>query len=144
MKRFPDVFSNNGVHMLDIGGGSGAFAIQFCKANANNQATVLDLPAVIDAATVIIADLPETDVNHRITLLPVSATDSSWNLQPDGNAKGETQRPLYDVVFISYTSGSVPEDELTGIYQRSFDALKPGGSIVLHDFMVPQCGRLPT
>jgi predicted methyltransferase len=42
----------------------------------------------------------------------------------------------FDVVLMSYVSGSVPESALRDVYRRAHAALKPGGVAIVHDFMV--------
>ena len=42
----------------------------------------------------------------------------------------------YDVVNMSYISGSVPAEVVRDLYKRAFAALEPGGKLVVHDFMV--------
>ena len=37
---------------------------------------------------------------------------------------------------MSYLSGSVPEDLIANMYKEAFRALRPGGKLVIHDFMV--------
>ena len=42
----------------------------------------------------------------------------------------------FDVVLMSYISGSVPEAIIAKLYANAYKALKPGGRLLVHDFMV--------
>jgi len=116
--------------LLDVGGGSGALAIELCRSRADARATVLDLPAVIDTAERIVAD-EDAPVRARITLARGSATARAWAGVTDG---------AFDAVSFSYLCGSVPADELPGLFERAFDACAPGGTLVVHDFMTANGG----
>jgi len=39
-------------------------------------------------------------------------------------------------VLMSYISGSVPESIIGALYKNAYKALKPGGRLLVHDFMV--------
>lgn len=41
-----------------------------------------------------------------------------------------------EVVLMSYLSGSVPEALISQLYGNAMKALKPGGKLIVHDFMV--------
>lgn len=111
--------------MLDVGGGSGAFAYTFVAKTPGLQATVLELPEVCKAGEKIKAEQPE-DVKSRVRFADLDVTVPEWGV-PNGT---------FDVVVISYVSGSVPAKDILALYQNSFKALQPGGRIVVHDFMV--------
>ena len=53
-------------HMIDIGGGSGAYCIEACKVHPNLRASVLDLASVAEVAKEFIA---EQDLSDRIEAL---------------------------------------------------------------------------
>ena len=42
----------------------------------------------------------------------------------------------YDLVLMSYISGSVSEGAIGGLYANAYRALRPGGRLLIHDFMV--------
>jgi len=109
---------------LDVGGGSGAFAIALCRKYPDARATVLDLPSVVAKTTTIVAE-ESPAVAARIAAKGLSAT-FEWGV-PDEH---------YDVINMSYLTGSVPADTIAEIYRRAYRALRPGGRIIIHDFMV--------
>jgi len=111
--------------MLDVGGGSGAFSYVFVKATPGLHSTVLELPEVCRTGEQIRSSQPE-DVQKRVKFAELDATSPAW---PVSDAS-------YDVVLMSYLSGSVPESVIKPLYENALKALKPGGRLLVHDFMV--------
>merc|ERR1719310_2249835 len=99
------------VDMLDVGGGSGAFSYVFVGATPGLTSTVLELPEVCKTGE------------------GIKATQSA-------DVQGPVNDGEYDVVLMSYISGSVPESIIGALYKNAFKALKPGGRLLVHDFMV--------
>src|SRR6267378_1789217 len=58
--------------MLDIGGNSGEFALEICKAHPSVQATVVDLPVVCDIGREHVRREPEAT---RITFVEANALE---------------------------------------------------------------------
>jgi len=118
-KRLPELASDfPSMRMLDVGGGSGAFSIVTSRVIQDATAVVLDLPNVIETTKSIISE-EEESVRSRVSTLALSATDpGSWE-----NVQDES----FDVVLLSYVSGSIPSEALAGLYSNTFRALKPGG-----------------
>jgi len=106
--------------MLDVGGGTGAYAITLCKANPKLSATVIDFPNVAELGQEYVADAGLAD---RVNYIPGDLLNTDW---PDGQ----------DIVLMSYIFSSVPGECLTDLVGQAADALKPGGRLVVHDFMV--------
>ncbi|CAK0807762.1 unnamed protein product [Prorocentrum cordatum] len=111
--------------MLDVGGGSGAFSYVFVGATPGLKSTVLELPEVCRTGEGIRAQQPE-DVRARVSFTELDATSPTW---PVSDA-------AFDVVLMSYISGSVPEPVIGGLYSNAMKALRPGGRLLVHDFMV--------
>lgn len=112
--------------MLDVGGGSGAFSYVFVEATPGLTSTVLELPEVCRTGEGIRAATQSEDVQKRVNFVELDATSPDW---PVNDA-------AYDVVLMSYISGSVPEKIIGALYANAFKALKPGGRLLVHDFMV--------
>ncbi|MGB7180479.1 MAG: methyltransferase [Burkholderiaceae bacterium] len=106
--------------MLDVGGGTGAYAITMCEANPELQATVIDFPNVADLGEQYVAD---AGLEDRVTYLAGDLLDTQW---PNGQ----------DVVLMSYIFSSVPGERIAGLVEQAADVLKPGGRLIVHDFMV--------
>lgn len=111
--------------MLDVGGGSGAFSYVFTGATPGLESTVLELPEVCKTGEGIRATMSE-DVQSRVTFKELDATSPDWPVQ-DGS---------FDIVLMSYISGSVPEPVIKSLYGNAHKALKAGGRLIVHDFMV--------
>lgn len=106
--------------MLDIGGGSGAFSIMFCKCYPALNATVLDFPNVIEVGKRFVA---EEAMQDRVDFLAADGTSANW---PDPQ----------DVVLMSYLFSGVSAKALPGLCAEAYRVLKPGGIVAVHDFMV--------
>lgn len=111
--------------MLDVGGGSGAFSYVFVQATPGLQSTVLELPEVCRTGESIRAQQAE-DVQKRVNFVELDATKPDWPVK-----SGE-----FDIVLMSYISGSVPEPVIASLYGNALKALRPGGRLLVHDFMV--------
>lgn len=106
--------------MLDVGGGSGAFAIALCTRNPHLSATVLDFPAVLDVATTY---RDEAGLGARLDLLPGDAVHIAW---PAGQ----------DVVLLSYLLSALGDAEIDVVLAKAQACLAPDGLLIVHDFML--------
>ncbi|EKV32703.1 hypothetical protein C882_1540 [Caenispirillum salinarum AK4] len=106
--------------LLDVGGGTGAFSIMMCKRYPELKATVLDFPNVVALAEEYIA---EADMSDRIDVIGGNGLTSQWPAERD-------------VVLMSYLFSGVPADGLETLVKNTWAALKPGGRVIIHDFMV--------
>tara|TARA_B110001452_G_scaffold209518_1_gene179816 strand:- start:299 stop:817 length:519 start_codon:yes stop_codon:yes gene_type:complete len=97
----------------------------FVGATPGLTSTVLELPEVCRTGESIRAQQDE-DVQKRVSFTELDATSPDW---PVDDA-------VYDVVLMSYISGSVPEPVIGALYANAHKALKPGGRLLVHDFMV--------
>jgi 2-hydroxy-4-(methylsulfanyl)butanoate S-methyltransferase len=114
--------------LLDVGGGSGAFAIALCRRNPGLHATVLDHPAVVAIAREY---RDEAGLAERIDTLDGDAVRSDW--PPDQN-----------VVLMSYLLSALGEAEIDTVLAKARTCLRPGGLLIVHDFMLDDDGPGPT
>jgi ubiquinone/menaquinone biosynthesis C-methylase UbiE len=113
--------------LLDVGGGSGAFTIALCDRNPALRSTILDLPAVADLARDYCA---EAGLGERVDVLAGDALAGAW--------PGEQ-----DVVLMSYLLSALGDGDVDVALARAMDSLRPGGLLVLHDFMLHDDGHGP-
>ena len=113
--------------LLDVGGGSGAFSIAFCAVNPGLRATVLDLPAVLAVAA---DQRAAAGLSDRIALLPGNALNAAW--------PGDQ-----DVVLMSYLLSALSADDIEAVLTRAHANLRPGGLLVVHDFVLDDHGPGP-
>ena len=106
--------------LLDVGGGSGAFSIALCQRNPELRATVVDFPNVITVAERFVT---EAKLQDRIAYIRDDAIRASW---PSGQ----------DVVLMSYLLSAVAESSIPLLLRKAWDALRPGGQLLIHDFML--------
>ena len=106
--------------LLDVAGGSGAFSITLCNRYPELSATIIDFPHVIEVARRYIS---EAGLSDRIALIGGDALDSEW---PGSQ----------DVVLLSYVLSAVTERDIPTLIAHAFDALRPGGRLIIHDFML--------
>ena len=107
-------------HFLDLGGGPGTYAIQFCLKNPQLMATVYDLPTTRPFAEKTISQFGLTD---RIEFKDIDYLES--------DIEG-----TYDVAWLSQIlHGEGPED-CRKIINRAVSALESGGMIIIHEFVL--------
>jgi (2Fe-2S) ferredoxin/SAM-dependent methyltransferase len=106
--------------MLDVGGGSGAYAIAFAQANPELTAVVLDLPTV----------LPITESHIEEARLSGRVTTRAGDLRKDGFGTN------YDLVFLSSICHMLGPEGNRDLLARAARALAPGGRVVIQDFIL--------
>ncbi|SLN29485.1 Demethylspheroidene O-methyltransferase [Roseivivax jejudonensis] len=106
--------------LLDVGGGTGAFAITLCQSFPDLTATVVDFPNVSALGRAYAADAGLAD---RIAFVDGNALAADW---PDGQ----------DIVLMSYLLSGVPGDDHARLLERAYAHLAPGGRLLVHDFVV--------
>ena len=105
--------------ILDIGGGTGAYASLIVSTNPNIQCTVLDLPQIVAAAPELHEGSPDS---NRITFVADDYHTASF---PGDN----------DVILIFGVLHQEHPDAIETILTRAATALKPGGRIYIMDLM---------
>jgi SAM-dependent methyltransferase len=105
--------------LLDIGGGSGAFDIELCRAYPDLKATVFDLPHV---ARIAAGKVEEARMSGRID----AVGGDFFGAFPHG----------HDVHLFSMIMHDWNEDKNRALLSRSFDALEPGGIVIISELLV--------
>jgi demethylspheroidene O-methyltransferase len=106
-------------HLLDIGGGTGAFLEAVGRATAIPRLTLFDLPAVVPDATRRFA---AAGLAERVRIVPGSFRDDPL---PEGADTISLVRVLYD-----HADATVAE-----LLARVFEALPPGGRLIVSEPM---------
>lgn len=114
--------------LLDVAGGTGAFAIRLCEAYPKLKVTVLDFPNVVAIGRKFVA---EAGLADRISFIPGNALEAEWPRQQDA-------------VLMSYLFNGVPGEEIPNLARHAFDVVNPGGHYMVHDFMVEDDRSGPT
>jgi len=106
--------------MLDVGGGSGAYAIAFAQANPRLRAEVFDQPAVLAIAH---RHIREAGLEERIST-------RVGDLRTDEFGGG------YDLVLISAICHMLGVEENRDLLARVYRALVKGGRVAIQDFLL--------
>jgi SAM-dependent methyltransferase len=103
--------------LLDVGGGHGRYAIQFCDRHPGLSATVFDLPEALGVARENAAD---AGLDDRVTTRGGDYETDDWG---DG----------YDVVLLFNVVHAHDAAEVRALLERAADALAPGGRLLVLD-----------
>jgi ubiquinone/menaquinone biosynthesis C-methylase UbiE len=106
--------------LLDVGGGSGAYTLAFLKQNPQLSATILDFPDTMSTSTRYAA---EAGMSDRVRHLAGNAITTQWPA-------------AQDVVLMSYLWSAVGGNDIKLLARRAYESLRPGGLVLVHDFMV--------
>ena len=104
--------------LLDLGGGPGHYAIEFCRANPQLTAVVYDLPGTTPIAEEAITN---SGLQDRIAFV---AGDFLTDPVPGG----------FDIVWGSQILHSFDENGCQTLINRAMNSLQPGGRLLLQDF----------
>lgn len=105
--------------LLDVGGGTGIYAIAFLQKNPGLKAIVLDRPEVLRVA----AEFAEQyGVAERLELRPGDMFTGAF--------------PRADFVLFSNVLHDWDIDDCRGLVRRAAACLNPGGSILIHDVLL--------
>jgi SAM-dependent methyltransferase len=106
--------------VLDVGGGSGAFAMAFVRASESIRATVFDLPNVVSLTQ---GYIEKEGLGHRIDTV---AGDYNKDELPQG----------YDLTFLSAIIHSNSPKQNQALFTKISGALNAGGKIVVSDIIM--------
>jgi 2-polyprenyl-3-methyl-5-hydroxy-6-metoxy-1,4-benzoquinol methylase len=109
--------------MLDIGGSHGLYSEELCRRYPQLTSVILDLPDAVEKAKPILAS---SSVRSKITYKPGDA------LQDD------LGRNEYDLVFMANLVHHFTYQQNIDVCKKIFEALKPGGYLVIQEFIRPE------
>jgi SAM-dependent methyltransferase len=113
--------------LLDIGGASGAYTMAFLKENPKMQAVLFDLKEVIPIAKKRLAD---EGFLRRVKLV-------AGDFHTDGLPGG------CDLALLSAIIHQNNPEENIALYKKIYDALKPGGTLLIRDHIMDGSRTLP-
>lgn len=116
----PDIDLGGRARLLDLGGGPGTWAIQFCLHNPGLEAAVFDLPTTRPFAEKTIARF---GVGERVRFV-------------DGNFLKDPVPSGFDVAWLSQILHSENPERCRAIVAKTVGALEPGGTILVHEFLL--------
>ena len=113
--------------MLDVGGGSGAYAIAFAQAHPQLHVDILDVPAVTPIAERHIA---AAHLQDRVRTRNGDLTSASL---------GEG----YDIILLSAICHMLSPEDNRDLLARCFAAAAGGGRVVIQDFILDRSKTAP-
>lgn len=113
--------------LLDVGGGPGTYALTLAEAYADLRATIFDFPEVLTIAREQIA---AHGLEDRVSVQP-------------GNALEDAYGKDYDTVLMSNLIHAFGAGEIRAAFRLAFDALRPGGRLLVKDFLVDESRTRP-
>jgi len=114
-------------NVLDVGGGSGAYSIEFVRRGKGINAVVFDLPSVIPLTNKYIEN---EGLGGRIKTV---AGDFNINNLGEG----------FDLVLLSSIIHSNSPDENLRLIKKCYNALNQNGQIVIQDFIMNKDKTIP-
>ena len=113
--------------VLDVGGGSGCFMVAIAQAHPHLHCTVMELPAMCEAAS---GYIQAGGVADRVDTCAVDMFRQAW---PRG----------YDALFFSNIWHDWNVRTCQWLAARAFEALPSGGRILLHEMLLDDEGAGP-
>ena len=103
-----------------MAGGSGAYTLALLKQNPKLRATILDFPETVATSRRYAA---EAGMSDRVQHVAGNAITTDW---PGAQ----------DAILMSYLWSAVGANDVKVLARRAFEATRPGGLVLVHDFMV--------
>lgn len=113
--------------LLDVGAGSGCYAIALARANPSLRASLMELPAMCEVAKQYIAAAGVVD---RVDTVTVDMFREPW---PQG----------YDAIFFANVWHDWNFETCAWLARQAYDALPSGGRIFLHEMLLDDDGDGP-
>jgi predicted O-methyltransferase YrrM len=126
MRQAPDVIAKLDLahvqKVLDVGGGSGAYAITFARAKPQLEAVIFDQPHMLHITKQYIEKAGMAD--------RISTRAGNYHTDPFGCG--------YDLIFLSAIVHINSFDENRSLIKKCADAMNPGGMVVIQDHVMDE------
>ena len=109
-----------GTSFIDVGGGSGTYTEAFLNVCPGTTAALFDLPVAVELAKRRFCDHP---LKERVSIVQGDFTKDDL---PTG----------FDMAWVSAIIHSMNREESRALYARTWKALKPGGLVLVRDFVM--------
>jgi SAM-dependent methyltransferase len=113
--------------LLDLGGGPGTYAIQFCRAHPQLTAAVFDLPASRAFAE---RTIDRFAMGERVAFIP-------------GDYHTDEIPGRYDVAWLSHILHAEGPEACLALLRKAVSALEPGGLVIIHEFILDDAEEGP-
>lgn len=107
-------------HLIDLGGGTGTYAIHFCLSNPRLIGTIYDLPTTRPFAE---KTVQRFGVSDRVSFT-------------DGNYLEDPIEGKYDAAWLSHILHGEGPGDCQKIINKTVSAMSPGGIMMIHDFIL--------
>ncbi len=108
--------------LLDVGAGSGAITAGFLKAFPLLQATLMDIPEVLEYTREL---MQKQGFQQKVAYCQANILEK-WSIKKDH----------FDLVILSNIVHAYSEPEITHILEEAVQCLKPDGFLLIHDFFL--------
>ena len=106
---------------LDVGSGAGNFSAAFAERAPKLTATLLDLPQALDVTRRLLGGLPQA---------------ARFEFRAADYLRDELGREEFDLVLISNVTRVENEEVNRMLVAKAWRALRPGGRLVIHDYVI--------
>lgn len=108
-------------HLLDIGGGPGAYAALLAERFPSLEVDVLDLPAIVDVARELAS---QSGAASRIKFRAGDAVSEQYGMEE------------YDAALFSGVLHQMSPETVREMFRQAYTALIPGGIVIVSDMML--------
>ncbi|MGQ0644585.1 MAG: methyltransferase [Elusimicrobiota bacterium] len=115
-------------NMLDMGGGPGVYSLACIEKKPELKATILDLPETL---------------RHTRKFVKAERRGGHVFFKAGDYHKTPLEPKSYDLILMSHITHDEGPKENAMLIKRAYAALRPGGQVVIHDFMLESGQREP-
>jgi len=127
-RELADVLSFEGVkRILDLGGGPGTYLYTFLRHAPDSTGVLLDFPPVIEIAR---EQAEKQGMLNRVEFIGGDMLEADYGTG-------------YDLIYLGNIIHSFGEEGIKKVFNRSAEALNPGGRLVVKDFFLDETGTRP-